>query len=686
MLFTKFLMCMAFSAMATSGLIAAQNKTAAKTSDDLFENVQVEHETKRQTRAMASTQRSVSAYLRWTDEEGNTHPLVGAKVNLHDDELFGSNYYTDSNGHVLIIYDYYDFDQNCFLKVSAQNDTANVKVQTKQGVLYTYDFQVNIFMDDYIDHTFTPTVEGDFARALHLYQAAYYYGSYAKQINHGTAMPMCTFNWPGSTDEGCYYTYNSITISGKTAATGYPGAWASWDVIGHEYGHHVQRTKGITANPGGTHYINHNNIDDQMTYNNYPIETAKNRGLKLAWGEGWPTFLSTIAQSTFPTDIQNINTVGDTRYTTYQGFWYELDTYDAITTGSPRTYKGDADEIAVQSILYKLYSPTIDTYDKFAIDVQTLFDIVCNAHPYTFYEFIQAMYANGYNQHDLAKLLGKYRVVPNAIEISGNYINLPACFSWSTDKGSVNLKYNQFDFVVLRPNYTELFRVNNISATGATATYTPTVTQWNQILNLGTGYYVYVVARQTLSFVSGNYVSEMFAFDQPTEYYNGDSVMEPVDWGFRQQYYFDGQTATHVVDDFLTINSSRLRCGYIEQSYIVLSAKHKDAGHAYLSLEFNRPVYYYAFDIALWSDSEGINRNNAELVMQVKGENGDWVEIVDLLNDITLPTKEQGFYTYENWADEGIYGMRWLETAPATGTKNNGRIAFNEILFNVFPG
>ena len=682
MLFTKFLLGMAFAAMLTTGVANTKTQNSAKA---VHEIVEAKAATKRQTRS-SGPQRLVSADLRWTDEQGIAHPLVGAKVNLHDPDVFSPNYYTDSTGHVEIIYDYYDYDQDLYLKVSAQNDTANIKVQTKQGVLYTYDFQVNIMIDDYIDYTFTTAVEGDFDRALNVYQAAYYYGMYAKNINHGTAMPMCTFNWPGSTDEGCYYTYNSITISGKTPATGYPSAWASWDVIGHEYGHHVQRTKGITANPGGTHYINHNNIDDQMSYNGYSLETAKNRGLKLAWGEGWPTFWSTIAQSTFPSDIQNISTVGDTRYTTYQGFWYELDSYDGLRNNYNYGSFGDADEIAVQCILYKLYSPTIDTYDKFAINVQTLFDIVCNAHPYTFYEFIEAMYDAGYNEHDLGKLLSKYRITPNAINISGNYINLPATFSWTTDKGSTRIRYNQFDFVVLRPNYTELFRVNNISATGNTAYYTPTVTQWNQILNLGTGYYVYVVSRQTLSFTSGNYVSEMFAFDQPTEYFNGDSVMHPADWGFRQQYYFDGQTATHVVDDFLTINSSRLRCGYIEQSYIVLSAKHKDAGHAYLSLEFSRPVYYYSFDVALWSDSEGINANNAELVMQVKGENGNWVEIVDLLNDITLPTKDQGFYTYENWADEGIYGMRWLETAPATGTKNKGRIAFDEILFNVFPG
>ena len=683
MLFTKFLLGMAFAAMVTTGAANLNRKNETK----VVEEPVAQETSARRSPAPLRSFNSVELQMNWTDDQGGVHPLVGAKAYIYDIYgVEGPAYYLDSNGYAELTWTDFEFDQCMYLKVVAQNDTANVKVQTKQGVLYTYDFQVNGQVSyEYLEHTLSPAEDGDTARAFHLYQAAYYYATYAKQINHGIAMPMCTFNWPGSTDEGCYYSYNSITISGKTAASGYPGAWASWDVIGHEYGHHVQRTKGITANPGGTHYINHNNIDDQ--YNNgYTLESAKNRGLKLAWGEGWPTFWSTIAQSTFPADIRNIVTVGDTRYTTYQGFWYELDTYQATTTGSLRTYRGDADEIAVQSILYKLYSPTIDTFDKFAINVQTLFDIVCNAHPYTFYEFIQAMYNAGYDAHDLGKLLAQYKVVTNRIDILNNYINRTPTFEWSADKGSVNLYYNNFDFVVVKPNFDELFRVNNITATGNMGRYTLTDNQWNQIKALGTGYYVYVIQRQTLSFTSGNYVSELYAFNAPTEYDTNDIVMSPADWGFRQQYYFDGQTATHQASDLLTVNSTRLRCGYIEQSYIVLSAKHNDAGHAYLQLDFNIPVYYYSFDIALWSDSEGINRNNAELVFQVKGENGNWVEIVDLLNDITLPTKENGFYTYENWADEGIYGMRWLETAPATGTKNKGRIAFNDILFNVFPG
>ena len=54
MLFTKFLMCMAFSAMATSGLIAANNRKAPVRSIEDFVEVQEENVAKRQTRDFCS--------------------------------------------------------------------------------------------------------------------------------------------------------------------------------------------------------------------------------------------------------------------------------------------------------------------------------------------------------------------------------------------------------------------------------------------------------------------------------------------------------------------------------------------------------------------------------------------------------------------------------------------------------
>ena len=133
MLFTKFLLGMAFAAMLTTGVANTKTQNSAKAVDEI---VEAKVTAKRQTRS-SGPQRLVSADLRWTDEQGIAHPLVGAKVNLHDPDVFSPNYYTDSTGHVEIVYDYYDYDQDLYLKVSAQNDTANIKVQTKQGVLYT---------------------------------------------------------------------------------------------------------------------------------------------------------------------------------------------------------------------------------------------------------------------------------------------------------------------------------------------------------------------------------------------------------------------------------------------------------------------------------------------------------------------------------------------------------------------
>lgn len=678
MLFTKFLLGMAFAAMLTTGLANTKtNKTVIR-----FDEQPVAEENHAPIKRSVYYNRAVECHLTWQDDQGGIHPLVGAEVTIVYQGNGASTVYTDETGTATGPLSA-NLNEVATVRVTARNFDVGVKVKPYDSSdLYSFeeDVTINGQITEYY-HTFMPVNDGNVAKAFHLFQAAYYFANYAKEINYGVAMPMCNFNWPGVPDSGCYYSGNSINISPKIAPSGYPQSYASWDVIGHEYGHHVQATKGITQNPGGTHYINSNNIDSQ--YNSgYTLETAKARGHKLSWAEGWPTFWSTVGQITFPADIKNIATVADTRYTAYQGFWYELDTYGAITTGNPRNSYGDADEIAIQSILYKLYSPTIDTYDRFAIDAQTMFDIVCNAHAYTFTQFIQAMYNLGYDQNDLAKLLGQYNVIPTEINIVNNYINFPATFTWSTYMGSRNLRFNQFDFVVLDSNLNQVLRVDNVYATGNTAQYTPTVNEWNQILALGTNYYVYVISKQTLSYVSGLYASERFEFVQPTEYLTAvDTVMHPSNWGFRQQYYFDGQTAVHTPDEHLTINSSRLRCGYIEQSYIVLSAKHNEAGHAYLSLEFNKPVYFYSFDIAMWSDSEGITRNNAELVMQIKDENGDWIQRVDFLNDYTLPVKDEGFFTYNAWEDDGIYGIRWLETAPATGTKNKGRIAFNDMLF-----
>ena len=54
-------------------------------------------------------------------------------------------------------------------------------------------------------------------------------------------------------------------------------------------------------------------------------------------------------------------------------------------------------------------------------------------------------------------------------------------------------------------------------------------------------------------------------------------TIKQADYGFEQQYFFYSKTASHEIDG-LSFTTKRLRCGYIEQEYINLSAQRQNAG------------------------------------------------------------------------------------------------------------
>lgn len=370
----------------------------------------------------------------------------------------------------------------------------------------------------------------------------------------------------------------------------------------------------ISANPGGAHAIPRNNIDDQYEAG-YSLAEAKDRGHKLSWGEGWPTYWSTVAQSHFNDDLRSIYTVGDTRYTSPRQLDYELDSYG--------TGKGDADEQAIQRFIFKLYDSKTDTYDKFALGEMALWNIVITNKPVTFSEFIQCLYDDGFDKHDLGILLDQYNVIDGNINaINFQYFDKLPTFTWSTNTGSKNLKFDQFDLYFETASGNLIQKVSSISASGNSASYTPTSAIWNEIYNApGSIYNVYFVARQTYSYVSGNYYSEANTFSKPTLFSSGKVQVKPNEWGFQARYYFADEinninSAEEDAENIrfstftkegLTINTERLRCGYIENSYINLSPRREGAGYAYLEMSFNKPVYSVLYSIGYWSASEKLN-------------------------------------------------------------------------------
>lgn len=226
-----------------------------------------------------------------------------------------------------------------------------------------------------------------------IFQAAKSYADYAKAVNGGTPVGTCGFYYPGDPNKSSNYSDEKVLVTISSAvrdSTSVPHSYSSWDVIGHEYGHYIQHCFDIEANPGGRHGIPSNNIDDQYNTREddgvtrkYTLAESKDRGLKLAWAEGWATYWSTVAQSTFSSDLKTIWTVGDTSYTSYNGLDYDLDSYVGPSYG-------DADERAVQRILYKLLTaPATGDRNKGRLCID---DIILNTDPNdlwfisTFYE------------------------------------------------------------------------------------------------------------------------------------------------------------------------------------------------------------------------------------------------------------------------------------------------------------
>ncbi|MCI6794044.1 MAG: hypothetical protein MR635_05005, partial [Mollicutes bacterium] len=98
--------------------------------------------------------------------------------------------------------------------------------------------------------------------------------------------------------------------------------YEAWDVFGHEYGHHLENSRKFSVSIGEDHYSSNDDCSYIYYFGDYQknginrSDWAKQRGLRLAWTESWPTFWATMAQDSFPNAIKDEKylSVGDDRY------------------------------------------------------------------------------------------------------------------------------------------------------------------------------------------------------------------------------------------------------------------------------------------------------------------------------------------------------------------------------------
>lgn len=151
------------------------------------------------------------------------------------------------------------------------------------------------------------------------------------------------------------------------------------------------------------------------------------------------------------------------------------------------------------------------------------------------------------------------------------------------------------------------------------------------------------------------------------------------DYGFDPQYYFDVKTKSVTVDD-LTFNTKRLRTGYIEKEYVVMSPRRASAGTAYLEYTFTKPISRVEVDLALWSATEVLVAGESTALLQFKNAAGLWITKLDLLSDIQLTTNRNNPVNYAITFDTAVTELRFYSTAPAIGTsKNTGRLCIGNL-------
>jgi hypothetical protein len=308
----------------------------------------------------------------------------------------------------------------------------------------------------------------------------------------GVAPSLIYIEFPGLNPNGSFFS----TANGDHLNIGQGHAF-DWDVYTHEYGHYVQKINGTTQNPGGAH-----NICANATGSGTPART-KDQGIKLAWGEGWPTFFGTNLQIASGAGAFGIYGVGDTVYTdTGNGFHYDLEGNADLCAGA-----GEDSELSVQRLLWDFADQPQDGHDEVTFGTDEMWRQLNSApKPVTLDQFrakfngltpsSPAFYSTGtlaQNQVKYGRVYFDHNIGPEPLEPGENFSSAtPPKFKWLTKGagGAPSYHFNKFNVLFYNKDYSSVVftspeiptNAGTLAPDGTTAEWTPSTTQWNTIL------------------------------------------------------------------------------------------------------------------------------------------------------------------------------------------------------------
>lgn len=464
----------------------------------------------------------ISGEFKWIDDFNVEHPLMFTLVQLWDKEPIGERLlmetYTNENGQYSFAFDnatgsleFENGGYDIFIRVIPAGE--DVVVYRGNGSEYYEDMG---YYENCPSGTLEPVSDtfhmndGMFAKALQVSQAAIYASMYYREMK-GTDVEDVEILFPhNEQNNGCFYRNSTKTIyilNSNINSTSIPESYASWDVIMHEYGHHISYQEDLTDSPNGGHGIstsmaehyhehfsnlsmtcNCNCVIDTSSSLPFSEEECKYNGLAIAWSEGIATYFSMAIQEYYSVYLQNVKYTNNGKYDAYN-FNIPLEIENAYGTTEDC-------ESTVFRLLYDIFDEgNNEYYDSVSLEHQQIFNLLITSEAKTLSQFLEYLYTNYSNDKiifsEIGELLYNHGLVPQTPYVQGDISFMTPTFSWAWFENSNAKFYKDRSFALRFYNYnrnliyeTDVFNFQS---------YTLSNSEWTTIINSGDYFYVSVV-------------------------------------------------------------------------------------------------------------------------------------------------------------------------------------------------
>ncbi len=368
----------------------------------------------------------IMVYVTWKDKQGIYRSYEGVKVEIYDAEAVGNDellatLISNSDGAVCFYTDNNDglFQKGYDIYVKIYAGDGNITVMNSAGVPYVYDGideKVENIKDGQV-HTFNLMMQksdeqmgedeiaetNTLTEAFRIFQAAFAARDFVR-YQTGTILTPVSIKYPSNQFGNSCYEFNSSTIYLDTTEQGTTcQAYESWDLITHEYGHHVQNCLGLTDRTIGS--LEHKSSENQAVKKNNKL-----LGIKLAWMESWPTVFGMVAQEYY-LDSGEMSYTLDGKYTS--------NLVETEIEFSPYI-KGEACEGSIMAVLWDIFDGTgSESIDSVSRMYTAWWDATTDDKSWTFSDFINyyyILYPSAEEKMKLGKLLTYYKMAPDIRE------------------------------------------------------------------------------------------------------------------------------------------------------------------------------------------------------------------------------------------------------------------------------